>query len=417
LHSETSQTRGRGIDRPSEHHDDCGMDLSELSSPNASMPPTARPASMGSHAGEDPWRLATQLGMEAACALTPALQAVHQLQATGRIDRAGLHALVADIEQARHVAMLGQQIARLALGGIQQQPEPLNLTQALREVLAMRQGELNARGLAVKQLLHPAEVVVDATLLSAVFDALLEWSLRHTRTTIEIKLDTRAWPAHPRLVCRYGHVPEDQVPTAQQAAQDTVGMRPHHVAALYCLRWSLLAQLARTMQLHIERVDTAGDTTLTLEFPHAAPHALQDATAPIELSSTFTASTQSPALNGIPVLVLALRRDVANQIRQAVSHMGLALSFVGSVAAAREFCQQGMPQAIIYESVVYDGAFDTLRSDIRHQQPELAWIEIAEQGESFEISSFDGTSMARIGRDAINSSLASALLFELAKAA
>jgi hypothetical protein len=142
---------------------------------------------------------------------------------------------------------------------------------------------------------------------------------------------------------------------------------------------------------------------------------LQDAAAPIELTVAFADSAQSPALNGVPVLVLALRRDVCNQIRQAVSHMGLMLTFVSSVAEARQFCQQGMPQAIVYESAVYDGAFDTLRSDIRRQQPELAWIEISAQGESFEISSFDGTSMARIGRDAINSSLASALLFELAK--
>jgi hypothetical protein len=63
---------------------------------------------------------------------------------------------------------------------------------------------------------------------------------------------------------------------------------------------------------------------------------------------------------------------------------------------------------------MFDSAFDGLRSDIRLQCPELAWIEIVEQGDAFEISSFGGMSMARVGRDAIATSLPSALMFELA---
>jgi DNA-binding NtrC family response regulator len=120
-------------------------------------------------------------------------------------------------------------------------------------------------------------------------------------------------------------------------------------------------------------------------------------------------------LAGRHVLVMALRRDVRNQIRQAVAHMGLTLDFVATTDAAREFCQQGLPNAIVYESAIHDGSFDRLRNDVRQQCPELAWIEITEQGEAFEISSFGGLSMARVGRDAIGTSLPSALVFELAK--
>ena len=112
---------------------------------------------------------------------------------------------------------------------------------------------------------------------------------------------------------------------------------------------------------------------------------------------------------------MSVRRDVRNQVRQAVAHMGLTLDFVTTTDAAREYCQQGLPHAIIYESALYDSAFDRLRGDVRQQCPELAWIEITEQGEAFEISSFGGMSMARVGRDAIGTSLPSALMFELAK--
>ena len=132
-------------------------------------------------------------------------------------------------------------------------------------------------------------------------------------------------------------------------------------------------------------------------------------------SSGFALAGESRPLAGNQVLVMSTRRDVRNQVRQAVAHMGLTLDFVTTTDAAREFCHQGLPHAIVYESALYDSAFDRLRNDIRQQCPELAWIEITEQGEAFEISSFGGMSMARVGRDAIVTSLPSALMFELAK--
>jgi len=95
--------------------------------------------------------------------------------------------------------------------------------------------------------------------------------------------------------------------------------------------------------------------------------------------------------------------------------MGLTLHCVHSVDDARRFCDQAPPEAIVYESVVYDSNFDSLRHDIKQQHPQMAWIEIVDDGDAFEISSFDGTSMARVGRDAIASALPSALMFELAK--
>jgi hypothetical protein len=412
MHVVTSRTRSYGIDPPMERRDDSAMDLSELSSPQTPVKQQSGELASSALCGDAAWLLANQIGSEVASALTPALAGVHTLQATGRIDRAGLHALVEQIEQARRASMMGQQIARLARGGIQQQPEGLNLTDALHGMLALRQDELNARGMAVKQLLKPAEVVVDATLLSALLNALFDWSLRHTCTPVDIRLDTKPWPAHARLICRYAHTPQDRLPMRVAPAQSDSGH--HGAAALNCLSWQLLVQLARTMQLPLERVDTAGTTELTLEFPHTAKDSLEGATA-IEWHSDFAISGVAQPLAGQHVLVIALRRDVRSQIQRAVSQMGMTLDFVDSTEAAREFCQQGLPQAIVYESMVYDSAFDSLRNDIKQQCPELAWVEIVEQGEAFEISSFGGVSMARVGRDAIASSLPSALLFELAK--
>jgi hypothetical protein len=388
------------------------MDLSELNSPAS----PARPVSGDSPAACDPndaaWQLACQIGVEVATPLTHALERALELQATGRIDRPGLHALVTQIEQARRASMVGQQIARLAQGGTQQQHETLNLTQSLREVLAQRQGELDSRGVVIKQVLKPAEVIVDATLLSALIHTLLDWALRHACSAVDIQLDMKSWPPHARLLCCFDHLPADQA--AAHPTNRATAALSQHASTLDSLPWQLLLQLARTMQLPIERHDVGGSTTLTLEFPHTANDSLEGA-ASFDVSSGFALAGEARPLAGTHVLVMALRRDVRNQIRQAIAHMGLTLDFVTTTDAAREFCQQGLPNAVVYESAIHDSAFDRLRNDIREQRPELAWIEVTEQGEAFEISSFGGLSMARVGRGAIGTSLPSALMFELAK--
>ena len=386
------------------------MDLSELASP--ALPPRAEEAAAACDDSDAAWQLACQIGVEVAAPLTQALERALELQSTGRIDRPGLHMLVSQIEHARRASMVGQQIARLAQGGTQQYNESLNLTQALRDVLAQRQGELDSRGVVVKQLLKPAEVIVDATLLSSLLHTLLDWALRHACSSVEIQLDMKSWPAHARLVCRFDHLPPDQVPARSTTSR--AAAMSHHAAELDSLPWQLLLQLARTMQLSFERQDLGGTSTLTLEFPHTANDSLEGASS-FDVSSGFAVPRASRPLAGNQVLVMSVRRDVRNQVRQAVAHMGLTLDFVTTTDAAREYCQQGLPQAIIYESSLYDGAFDRLRHDVRQQCPELAWIEITERGEAFEISSFGGMSMARVGRDAISTSLPSALMFELAK--
>jgi len=405
MHVVTTQTRARGIDRQGDRNDDSCMDLSDLNSTHAADKATSGGSLSAATAQGDSWQLANQVGVEVAGALTPALDGVRQMQLTGRIDRAGLHALISQIEQARRASMLGQQIARLAYGGIQQQPEALNLSHALRDVFAQRQHELNERSMAVRHTLRPAEVVVDASLLSALLDTMLDWGLRHACTPMDVALDVKAWPAHARIVCRFGHTPSDQAPASTPAGR-------HREAKLDCLSWQLVTQLARSMGLQVDRADTTADTALTLEFPHTVNGSLEGAAA-IEWGAAAGAGAQP--LAGAHVLVIALRREVLNQIRQALSPLGVALHCVSAVDSAREFCQQALPRAIVYESMVYDSAFDALRNDVKLQCPELAWVEIVEQGEAFEISSFGGMSLARVGSDAIAHSLPSALMFELAR--
>jgi hypothetical protein len=289
------------------------------------------------------------------------------------------------------------------------------LYQVMADVLAQCEPELAAQGLAVRKSIKPAEVVADPALLSALLQAVMDWAGRHTRTTIDLRIDTKGWPEVARLSCCFGHVPADQADRAIATTTSAAPADMMHVEALDCLWWRLVQQLAATMQLPLTRSDTAATTRVTVEFPHTANETLKGASA-FEIDTGIALSGDSRALMGSHVLVIAARRDVRTQVRQAVAHMGLLLDFVTSIESALEFCQQGLPHAIIYEATLGDLTFERLRRDIAQSGRSTAWIEITEQGEAFEVSSFGGVSMARVGRDAIATSLSSALMFELAKA-
>lgn len=386
------------------------MDLSELSSSSGHAPSGPGSAPVGAGPADGAWQVAALVGSEVAQSLTSVLDQVRALQATGRIDRLGLHALASRVEQARRASMVGQQIARLARGGTQQQHESLSLTQMLRDAMAARQDDLGALGIAVAQANRATDVMADPTLLSALLNAVLDWSVRHARSAVEFRLDTKAWPAHPRLTCRFRYVPADQVQPDPAPTHAALPLTP----TMDCLSWQLVVHLARTMQLLIDRVDSGGQTELTLEFPQTANDSLEGASS-IEVNTAFALAGDSRPLAGSHVLVIAPRRDVRNQVRQAVAHMGLAVDFVSAVDAAREFCAQGLPQAIVYEAGIYDGRFDALRAELRGHCPELAWIEIADHGAAFEVSGFGGTAVARVARDALTTALPAALMFELAK--
>jgi hypothetical protein len=390
------------------------MDLSDLNQP---LPMHAAVRTLGQEPENDEpaLELVTQVASEIATPLTSALERVTTLAETGAIDRQGLRALRDELESARRTSMVAQQIARFASGRIRQTQEQLNLTQMLRDALLQRGRETQARGIQLRQVLKPAEVVVDASLLFALLQAVLDWSLEHARTHIEFRIDMKPWPAHARLGCRFGHQPPDLVAEEQRAAAASgSASEALHVRSLDTLSWRLVEHICRIMGLVVERADSVAETALTLEFPRTVNETVEGMTA-VELDTGFASTGHSLPLAGNQVLVVASRRDVRNQVRHAIAHMGMIVDFVTSVDDARAFCREGVPHALIYEAALAGEQFEALRGELLSLAPDLVYVEITEQGQSFEVSSFGGAALARVGRDAIISSLPSALMFELSK--
>lgn len=360
-------------------------------------------------AAHERWRhLMHQLSAEISAPLTLALERIDTLTATGQIDRRNLRALREEVCAAREAGKLGQQLARLAAGRLRQSRERLDLTAILESTIAAQVRRVQASGVAIRPRLEPVEVIGDAALLSGLLDTLIEWALTHAQSDIELQLGLKPWPVQARLTCRFASRLADQIGTADEPSDVPTG--------LDTLAWRLIEQTAWTMGLSIERTDTGPHSILAIEFPRTVNNDLVEGLSMIELDQGSASATPSAKpLAGHHVLVVGARREVRLQVREAIRDMGLIIDFVGSIDEATAFCNDGLPHAIIYEAALAGERLDAWFEHIRSQAPGFVFIEIIEEGEAFQVSSFSGSGIARVSRAAIAVSLASALTLELSR--
>ena len=102
-------------------------------------------------------------------------------------------------------------------------------------------------------------------------------------------------------------------------------------------------------------------------------------------------------------------------MRESIKSMGLVVDYVNSIPEAMEFCREGLPHCIVFESALRDNRFDELVDNIRREVPEFVFVELMADGDRFDISGVSHNGMACVGRHAISKSLPSALVYELTR--
>lgn len=377
--------------------------LTGLNEPAAALAPAGALSANSADAAD----LVAQIGIEVADALQPALERVVALAETGKIDRAGLRALREEIERARRIGLMGPQVSRLSSGRVHLEPERVDLPAILREGLAQRAREIAVRGLEVRQSTAAASVVVDATLLFTLLQALFDWSFEHASARVDLHVALKGWPEQVHLVCSF-----------ECAAARQGDGRAHEAGpgSLETMSWRLLETSARALGLGFERHDTLGRTLLDIQFPAAGPDLEEaDTLLDLELDARPSSGHNSKPLAGSHVLMVVARRDVRALVREALRHMGLMLDFVSSVEEARQFCLGGLPHAIVYEAPLGGARMQRLRAELVIEAPNLAFIEIAEEGHAFETTHVDGKVHARVSRTSLTEALPAALTFELSR--
>lgn len=371
--------------------------------PAAAPAPTSAPPTLG--------EVVARIGAEVAAPLTSALDRVMALASSGRIDRHGLQALRAEIDNARRVGLRGQQIARLASGAVRQSVERLDLPGCLREVL--RGHALHGHGESIACPPQPtrAEVLADATLLHAVLSAAAEWSASLARATADWRIDVKPWPVRARVICRFAHVPPDRsAPQPGTAVAEASGN--HHEESLDTLDWLLLTYACHIAGVVVGRRDTPTHSVLTLEFLNTVNGTLEGAGA-VELASSGEGPLQTIA--GCQVLVLAARRETRQRLRDATRGQDMQIDYVSTVAAAAQYCDDGAPQMLIYESALQGTAFEALRSRLADTGQRVALIEVLPEGQDCVMGTPDGDPVSRIGIEALTTMLLPMLLLDMGR--
>ncbi len=368
--------------------------------------------------------LVAQLGSEVASTLSSALDRVHNLVATGRIDRSSLRALSEEIDLARRAAIMGQQVVRLANGQVPLAAERMDLTALVRDALRQRSREIEARGIEVRQILAPAEVLSDATMLFSFLQSLLDWCFEHTVSRLDLSMDIKNWPAHARLIAGFFYLPQDEAQTVEADAAGPLklgdaglaGLQNSnaHAAQLNTMSWRLLQQTATVLDLRLLRLDSAGRSELHVEFPQTLTAQL-DGIGTSQVGDALLGSGKAQPLARRQVLVVAAKRELRNVIREALRPMGAMLDLVDSAAQAKTWCQTTLPHAVIYEEAAAGETLEQLRSTLLAETPGIAFLCIAAQGKAFEVLNVGGRQIASVGRDAVIESLPAALLFELSR--
>ena len=163
--------------------------------PGAGPSPRPRAAAETAAAGlraDEALHIAGVIGRELAEPLGDMQAIVQDFMRTGRITRAQVQQLNAAIDRARAVAVHSQQLDHMTRGDLRLAPERLRLDVALSRALADRMPALQRLGVTVEQHLVPAQVTLDAGLLSGLVDAALECvSLRGHHLVVSLQR-----PAH-----------------------------------------------------------------------------------------------------------------------------------------------------------------------------------------------------------------------------
>lgn len=309
-------------------------------------------------------QLLSQLAQEVAQPLTEALERLQAAQRT--LDPTGaarLSSVREPVRRARDAVLLASQIGRLAGGRVQAVQERLPLHQAVHQVAEQRRREAQARGLQLRVQLQAAEVSGDPALLQSLLHALLDWTLWHTRSSIEVTLNLTPWPVRSRLECRFAYRDLDQVNHAASRQR------------LDDLRWRLVKHLAQTQGVDCRREDDAGVCLVWLDFP---VHKLEDMAERL----TFPEPERDAGLNtqpfaGMKALVVTSDAELHADISELMYPLGWLVDGATGVDEAFQHCLQGLPQVIVVDAGLRGPDLDQWCMHVLAEAPSFCFIEIS----------------------------------------
>jgi hypothetical protein len=356
--------------------------------------------------------LAAQVGAEVASALSSALERVDLLLRSGRIGQHSLRALHEEVGRARRVAMLGQQVSRLAAGRVRQVPESLELPQMLRDAVGQRADEIAARGIEVRQLLAPASVSVDASLLFSLLLNLIDWALEHGRAqALTLTTGLNPWPVHAVLHCDFvWRAPDRLGPDADLAFEAERLERTERGdpgSDLDTMAWRLVEQACAAMRVRIERQDSPCQVHLTLAFAEV-PRRLPGLN---DLPSDEGGTLADRPLQGCRALVLGTRPESCGALADAVAQQGLTVEMAEDLDEARTLAQAAPLDLVVVDD--RNREIDRLLAEFKAGGSGPALVHVCHGLTGLEIRTSGRFEVVRVGADRLRQDLPAALRYAI----
>jgi CheY-like chemotaxis protein len=348
------------------------------------------------------YALAGVIGAQLSEPLSIMQHVVQEFTRTRKISRTQMQQLQMAIETARTVAKQSQQISRLAGGRLRQSHERLSLHDLLNQELDQHQASFQRSGIELYRSIKPVDVIVDPGLLSSLVDAAIECAAVPGRR-LAVSLEIKNWPEHGMLFLKTSDsIAEGGIPNE--------GREDHNP-----LSWHLLTHIGQVMGVTVDRVASASEMILMIEFPRTVKQ-LEGLTA-VEVDGGGDSSmhSESKPLAGHRILLITTDEMLISTIKMICRSMGLIVDTVPNSRQAVRFCELDVPHMIIIDERLHDAPLDELRRDLHKVDPNLPFLEIATASNTLEMASWMSDSMTRVSRDSLRSQLPSIMVFELAK--
>lgn len=369
---------------------------SSMSSAPAANIPLATPPNAAS---VPDFALLGQFGSELAGPVAVMHDIVKTFSTTRHMAHAQMRQLLRAVEDAMQVARQSQQIARLAEGRLRQSHEPLRLDELVQQALTERTDAFDARGLAVVRNIKPVEIIVDPGLLSNLIDTAIGWSASSGKRLV-VSLGIKNWPEHGILALRTSGLTEAG---AESLASDS-------------LTWQLMHHTALTMGVTLEREVTGAEATLLMEFARTVKQMEGLTAIEIDASGDSQFHNGTKPMAGMRILLISNDSFVCGEVESTGRMLGVQVDTSPSMEKAQSYLRMGLPHLIVIDERLRDEAFDAVRAEIKTIEPNFGFLEIADQFNTFEISSWMSDSMTRVSRDVLRAQLPSVLTLELARA-
>ena len=352
--------------------------------------------------GESDYVLSGVIGRQLSAPLANMQKALDEIKDTQFLSQANMMVLSSGVTLANRLAMQSQQIARLASGRLRQSHEKLKLDVLLSTALRERAETFRNHGIEIFQRIHPVEVIVDAGLLFSLIEAALDWACGLGRK-LTVTLEIKNWPEHGLLILKTSHVLANSHADegAGHPSEDTVG-------------WYLVNAISEAMGLSINRIASAAETSLIIEFTRTVKR-LSGLTAVEMQTSPESMYGNSRAMAGTRLLVITDDARLQAEIRSICRGTRLVVDCVSNAEQGVRFCELQLPHLVIIDQFMRGHVFDQLYKDLRKTDPNFRFIEIASAANTLEMAGWTSDTMPRLSRDVLVRHLAESIVMELSK--